>query len=194
MVSVWSGEADAWPGHFRYSSPTSPVNQPVVSTLAAIRSPVSSEPGTAIHPPRATASGRRIHRVVGYTAARRSRRQSTASSSGQCWRRPRPRWTGSFQHGMLDSHADSRSVGPKSCVKIDLQACDLGGPSGGPGEPLSRGPTPAGDGGRLAERLRASCRPHRTSIPRPSSATRPGHPALVWVADQPPPTERPSYA
>ncbi len=33
-----------------------------------------------------------------------------------------------------------------------------GGPAGGPGEPLLRGQTPAGDGGRLAERLRSSCR------------------------------------
>ena len=44
-------------------------------------------------------------------------------------------------------------------------ALTWGGPTGSPGEPLLRGPTPAGDGGPLAERLSPSCRPHRDTPP-----------------------------
>ena len=54
-------------------------------------------------------------------AARRSRRRCTASSSGRCWRRVRPRWTGFSQRGMPGSHAGNRSVPSWSPICDNVQ-------------------------------------------------------------------------
>ncbi|MEV5881665.1 hypothetical protein AB0L74_02865 [Streptomyces sp. NPDC052020] len=56
-------------GHLRYSGPHSSMNHPVLTALRAMSRLVSSEEGSAIHPPGAVTKSRRAHSLAGWTCA-----------------------------------------------------------------------------------------------------------------------------